>query len=421
MGISDENVSKLRDYIAANGNVIKNFKVLCDIMEIPYINKGKGFKTQREELGCFIKWKKNGHKILVEEIYETPFRIVKNPRATYATSIEYIMVDMLKEEMKKGRQYVRYTIRELSGALGFWNQDFYNYQYKKKDLFNENIYELEELLETCEIEESFNHMEDEFMLEWLYKKCLFQARNIIKRTLKNLKKKQIIDYEEVYQVQCSGFGPDVVYYVEPTNEKEWNVIQKCNLAADRKYTALLNDKLVSEGKTPNAAELEHGQLLYKLYVNGMIEQYYDTLRNFYSIMYKKEKILEKGMKFLRIIPAYKIFYKSTTEYKDIDVWEEAYKLNNIFMKSIYNSFKRQRKEIVSIAYSDDPDHSVIIYTFIDGDKINIDISGKDFDRTTFYSNIDLYRIRYWICLILKLTYDYDEIFDLDMDLVNNVY
>lgn len=67
--------------------------------------------------------------------------------------------------------------------------------------------------------------------------------------------------------------------------------------------------MVSEGKRPIALGIEHNQLMYYLYVNGIIQQYYESLHNFYDIMYKKEKLLSEGMKFRRIIPAYKISYK----------------------------------------------------------------------------------------------------------------
>lgn len=322
---------------------------------------------------------------------------------------------MLKNAMKRGEQDVFCTTRGLSGEMGFWNVEFYEYQYRKEDLIEENIQELEMMMESLEVEDSFEHMDDGYILEWLYEKCLYQARTIIKRTLKNLKEKQVIDYLEVYQVQCSGFGPDVIYYIEPSNKKEWDIIQRCNRAADRKYVSLLNDKFLEQGKAPIALELEHGQLLYRLYVNGMIDEYYETLGRLYSVMYKKENLLDERMKFRRIIPAYKIWYTSTAEYKDVDICEHMFNLNEMFMKSVYNSFKKKRKMIESIAYSDDPNHSVILYTYKDGDKMNIDVSGRDFDRTAFYRNIDLYCIRYWMCKILKIINEDEKFFVVEIE------
>ena len=98
-----------------------------------------------------------------------------------------------------------------------------------------------------------------------------------------------------------------------------------------------------------------------------------------------------------------------------DICEHVFNLNEMFMKSVYNSFKKKRKMIESIAYSDDPNHSVILYTYKDGDKMNIDVSGKDFERTAFYRNIDLYRIRYWMCKILKIINEDENFFVVEIE------
>jgi hypothetical protein len=47
--------------------------------------------------------------------------------------------------------------------------------------------------------------------------------------------------------------------------------------------------------------------------------------------------------------------------------------------------------------------------------MNIDVSGKSFDRTAFYRNIDLYRIRYWMCKILKIINEDEKFFVVEIE------
>lgn len=56
------------------GDVIKNYRYLCDILKEPYRNGGSGKKSQLKMFNKYFDWEKQGQKFIIKEIYDTPIK-----------------------------------------------------------------------------------------------------------------------------------------------------------------------------------------------------------------------------------------------------------------------------------------------------------------------------------------------------------
>ena len=57
--------------------VVKNYKVLCELLE-QETKTGKSRQLQMKEFSRYFEWKKSGQKFIITDIYETPLEKVDN-------------------------------------------------------------------------------------------------------------------------------------------------------------------------------------------------------------------------------------------------------------------------------------------------------------------------------------------------------
>ncbi|WP_144700167.1 hypothetical protein [Fictibacillus phosphorivorans] len=86
------------------GQTIKNYKVLCEFLEVPVKSSSKSKMYQFKELERFCKFRKSGHNILIDEVYETPIEKIENRgksagsrRSIYGNAIQLLIADLLAQ------------------------------------------------------------------------------------------------------------------------------------------------------------------------------------------------------------------------------------------------------------------------------------------------------------------------------------
>ena len=64
------------------GQIIKNYKVLCEILEIKY-TKGNSRKYQLERLAKYVDYHKDGNKFIIDKIHSVPRTQIKERKRKY--------------------------------------------------------------------------------------------------------------------------------------------------------------------------------------------------------------------------------------------------------------------------------------------------------------------------------------------------
>lgn len=106
-------VKKLQEYIEANGNIFKNYRVLCEVIGIEPKSGGDQRRAQLKEIEMFIKLSNGkGHKLIVSEIYNTPKpdHNKKYPKNFYEASPTIFIVTNLINK----KSYIGHTSRKMS-------------------------------------------------------------------------------------------------------------------------------------------------------------------------------------------------------------------------------------------------------------------------------------------------------------------
>lgn len=165
------NISNLKKYVSENGSVIKNYKTLCDILEIPYAS-GKQKRLLVEKLSYYFSFKRDGNKYIINEIYETPKPILSYKKNKYLYNIEHCLYHMLKD---KESIVMSYSL--LAERLGFITQ-------------NPNSFSSEKLSEICNCKLSTIN---DFLMH-----VPKTYKDIIKRSLEILSNANILKIREVF-------------------------------------------------------------------------------------------------------------------------------------------------------------------------------------------------------------------------------
>lgn len=86
------------------GMIVKNYKELCKILEIKEATSNSK-KAQLKDLDMYAKYKKEGHKFIIEEIYprakDREDGRVSGNNSVYKNDIEILIMDMLSKRGKK--------------------------------------------------------------------------------------------------------------------------------------------------------------------------------------------------------------------------------------------------------------------------------------------------------------------------------
>ena len=197
------------------GRVFKNWKVLCEVLEVE--PKSHSYRVKQEkEFRCYFNWIKEGHKIIITEVYEEPRGkedgrskgnkvIFKNGELGDSLILTLSKATPRSETVECKTCY--YSVRDLArdlGLIGEYHHLFYDYPEQLKIL---GLYQAAKDI-----------VNDYSML-----------RNQVLRACKELKEREIVieyRYDTFIRHKESIDGNDLYTYRNPT-EDELKIIREC--------------------------------------------------------------------------------------------------------------------------------------------------------------------------------------------------
>ena len=172
------------------GDVYKSYKELCYALR-EEVTSSNSKTAQIENWARFFKFRREGRKFIIEEIYDTPLppRVVKrNKPSEYAD----LMYPLLLELMGKSKDHSICDSKiKLMERLGFVNSDYYKcpaFQGRKPLDINPNI-----PLDKIPVDNN-NILQSE-----IHRICTSVINQYFDRGLENLQKCDKIRYEKTYQ------------------------------------------------------------------------------------------------------------------------------------------------------------------------------------------------------------------------------
>ena len=178
------------------GDIIKNYKELCLILELPVL-AGNSKKYQLKNLNCYFDYKKDGQKFIITEVYSSPKEKEnkKLENSIYLKYIQIILMDLLVNRMDNKLSYST-NKKQLCVDLGMVND-----KYKRNAIFqiNKNISE---------------YGITEFDLEAFYNKCNSRLTDILEASLRSLNNRRLIDCIKINTVMVKN-NENGINFIKP--------------------------------------------------------------------------------------------------------------------------------------------------------------------------------------------------------------
>ena len=100
--VTDEKNISLEEIIKERvsvGMVIKNYKQLCQLLDLPVLSGGNTKQAQIKNLKCYMDFEKSGQKFIITDIFDTPLTINDQRKlgnnSIYVKYIEVILLQYL--------------------------------------------------------------------------------------------------------------------------------------------------------------------------------------------------------------------------------------------------------------------------------------------------------------------------------------
>ena len=389
----EPNIEKLKLHIAQKGNVIKNYKELCEILEISRKTNTDRKKKQMERLMCYFNYAVCGYRIIIEEIFDRPKKTISHERSTYGADMESAILNRVLESEKQdesGYKVLYINMKELCEWLGFVNADFNRYKYNKLEL-KKRAEKLFEYYNVSMTENNILKMGTDALIEYIYDKVYLQITQTVKRNLQRLEKNQVIQCEPVYEYHPEGVPYTVKWYIEANGDthEQYSVIEACRVELMAEMKEEINSQRRKKGKKAYSKfNMSH------IFIYGREEEYFKRLNELYKA--KLDKCFGNSPKY--IVPAYKISLHPIIKQKlrdDENFLEVAgsaepmhaeIRLNNKVLKKTYDGFKNRHNRIVGYNTSG--------FCYIDKKTGEI-CHSKDnkIDRDSCYDEDDLKRLK----------------------------
>jgi hypothetical protein len=163
----------------SEGQVFKNYKELCVALgEIPKTSNSKN--AQMKEWERYFYFTKQGHKIIIEEVYDLPkekqdLRSQGNNAAPYIDDIEELILNLLIQDKNKGQLFLSRGI--LLKELKMINENYTYYKNRKPALSkftNIHVDEINDFYTSSNttfksnLETALNRLQKQSLIFWRY-------------------------------------------------------------------------------------------------------------------------------------------------------------------------------------------------------------------------------------------------------------
>lgn len=156
----------------SEGQIIKNYKELCEILEIEPKSGGKSKSLQMRKIQMHVTFQRKGNKFIVMKIHEMDMLSPEN--RPYLESIEDLILDMLYFR-DSYRQTLLLSKSKFLSELKMININYVTARSRKHRLGKElnaslteinDFYDVSDKLLTRELEKSLKSLENKFAIMW---------------------------------------------------------------------------------------------------------------------------------------------------------------------------------------------------------------------------------------------------------------
>jgi hypothetical protein len=357
-----------------HGMVVKNYKEMCSLLGED-IKDGNSKKAQIEEWNRYFKFERNGHKFIINEVFNVPKCIEKTINSKYIEEIRDILVDYIfNHRDKEGK--VTLTFSQLVDILGLANETYTMGNCRKRELSDVLNIDLKAVY-------------------YFYNNTRSELRKIIERALNSLKNRSVIYYENVIMIA------EKQYLYTKEYEKAFR------RATDNEIQIILDtQKLILEDMGLHSLQelFLSGNAKYKEFVKKVLLElprdwayYFNAykivygeyaIKSEYNVLQRKKELNQKSIdRITQLLNANKEY--ETNEKRLIDIlislYNHDFALDNQ-IKELYDKRIREKDAKIKECYSNLNKLKIRESEII----ANIDETEKSFNERDLISNYELY-------------------------------
>jgi hypothetical protein len=348
----------------------KNYKDLCSALgEIPKTSNSK--KAQVKEWERYFRFSRNGHKYIIEEIFESlkekkDLRSQGNNASAYIDEIEELILNLLGQDYNHGQLFLSKS--KLLKELKMINDNYTYYRSRKPTLSkftNIHIEEINDFYESSintfksNLETALNRLQKQSLIYWTYALTVCYVSTYIETTatghIKATKRKYTNEYGETVTKFNTVLPSQTVRYRKATEDEIRIIIE-------------IERELLKKYKCKDKSEV---------YRNGKIQDFYDDVNailfdktnivyyyNSYEILFNERHIKEK-LEELKLLDTYKEVTEKTLnngiiEKLAINAQKRFNKANEEFLMNMIDDYYEPSEKIQLRSNDDYIEHNVIL-------------------------------------------------------------
>lgn len=208
------------------GQVLKNYKELCHALG-EKVQAGNSKKAQLKNWERYFSYTKDGHKFIINEIYDTPKekddrRILGNNAAYYIDYIEMLLLNLFAEYAEQGQRTLLLSKSKLLYLLKMINTNYLFYRDKTNKLSEyiniseteiKDFYESSDNTLTSNIDTALRRLRQKALAHWTYTTAICYIDTRIETN--ELGKIKIKRYKKQNYNNCTN--DEEQYIFEPVN------------------------------------------------------------------------------------------------------------------------------------------------------------------------------------------------------------
>lgn len=119
---------KIKENISV-GMVIKNYKELCNLLNIPILSGGNMKQSQIKQLKCYMDFDKSGKKFIITDIFDAPLTVNDQRKLGNNSIYSHYVEILLLQQLHKSSGKILASPIELFKMLCFANNNYKNISY----------------------------------------------------------------------------------------------------------------------------------------------------------------------------------------------------------------------------------------------------------------------------------------------------
>lgn len=255
---------KIKENISV-GMVIKDYKELCNLLNIPILSGGNMKQSQIKQLKCYMDFDKSGQKFIITDIFDTPLTVNDQRKlGNNSIYVKYIEVILLQYLSKQNGFTSTLNKVDWWKLLGFINDKYKNVPDKDLELLDPTV--------------------TPFEIKMFYQRCNTKLERILFSALNNLKNRKLIMYELQTVITYKNKNGEANSFIADDDDKKRileveRFVLKKELKLDNMFQVYWSNK----------------QSSYYKRVQELLESYYDWTGYYkqIKIIYVKKDVIEE--------------------------------------------------------------------------------------------------------------------------------